>query len=155
MVDNEELDALFDALTGTEDATKANKSPTPKTTATPKEAEASKDNAKNNPTAKPTPKPTSKSTVNLENQKGRNSNDKQKRVGKRRGRPRQQKETEEVHLCTIVDKELLRKIRTIATREGLQIKDVIGAAFLKAAKSYERKHGPIEGDGKTRIQDLF
>jgi NRPS condensation-like uncharacterized protein len=151
MVDNEELDALFDALTGTEDATKANKGPTPKTTDTPKEAEASKDNAKNNMAAKPT----SKSTVNLENRKERDTSDKQNRVGKRRGRPRQQKETEEVHLCTIVDKELLRKIRTIATREGLQIKDVIGAAFMKAVKSYERKHGPIEGDGKTRIRDLF
>jgi hypothetical protein len=74
---------------------------------------------------------------------------------KKKGRPKTAKESEEVHLCTIVDKELLWKIRTIATREGLQIKDVIGAAFTKAVKSYERKHGTIEDDGKTKLSDLF
>jgi hypothetical protein len=60
---------------------------------------------------------------------------------KKKGRPKTAKESEEVHLCTIVDKELLWKIRTIATREGLQ--------------SYERKHGTIEDDGKTKLSDLF
>jgi hypothetical protein len=55
----------------------------------------------------------------------------------------------------LVYRSKIRKIRTIATREGLQIKDVIGAAFTKAVRSYERKHGPIEGDGKTNLKDLF
>lgn len=74
---------------------------------------------------------------------------------KKKGRPKQAKESKEEHLCTIVDKEILWKIRTIATREGLQIKDVIGAAFTKAIKSYEHKHGVIEDDGKTKLSDLF
>jgi hypothetical protein len=55
----------------------------------------------------------------------------------------------------LVYRSKIRMIRTIATREGLQIKDVIGAAFTKAVRSYERKHGPIEGDGKTNLKDLF
>ena len=44
---------------------------------------------------------------------------------------------------------------TIATREGLQIKDVVEAAFEKAISNYERKHGKIEDDPKKNVKDLF
>ena len=47
----------------------------------------------------------------------------------------------EERFCTIVQSDTLRKIRIIANREGLQIKEVVNAAFNKAIKSYERKHG--------------
>ena len=57
--------------------------------------------------------------------------------------------------CTIVDSGVLKKIRTIATREGLQIKDVVEASFIKAIDGYERKHGVIEENSKRKAIDLF
>ena len=61
----------------------------------------------------------------------------------------------EVHFCTIVSSDLLHKIRLIASREGLQIKEVVNAAFEKAVKSYERKHGVIKDDGRSNVGNLF
>jgi hypothetical protein len=54
-----------------------------------------------------------------------------------------------------VSSALLRKIRIIANREGLQIKDVVNAAFEKAVKSYERKYGTVDGEVKRSAKDLF
>lgn len=61
----------------------------------------------------------------------------------------------EERFCTIVSSALLRKIRIIANREGLQIKDVVNAAFEKAVKSYERKYGTVDGEVKRSAKDLF
>ena len=61
----------------------------------------------------------------------------------------------EERFCTIVSSELLYKIRLIASREGLQIKEVVNAAFDKAIKSYERKHGVIKDDGRSNVDNLF
>ena len=61
----------------------------------------------------------------------------------------------EERFCTIVQSDLLRKIRIIANREGLQIKDVVNAAFEKAIKSYERKHGTVDGGMKGDASNLF
>lgn len=66
-----------------------------------------------------------------------------------------EKERQEERFCTIVNSDLLKKVRIIATREGLQIKDVVEAAFVKAISNYERKHGKIEEDPKKNIKDLF
>ena len=57
--------------------------------------------------------------------------------------------------CTIVKTEQMKKLRIIAKREGLQIKDVVEAAFGKAITAYERKHGKIEEDSKKNLKDLF
>ncbi len=69
-----------------------------------------------------------------------------------------QKELEMRHheerFCTIVNSETLKKIRIIANREGLAIKEVVDAAFDKAISSYERKHGKIE-EVKRSAKDLF
>lgn len=61
----------------------------------------------------------------------------------------------EERFCTIVESDTLRKIRIIASREGLQIKEVVNAAFDKAIVSYERKHGKVDGDMRTNPKDLF
>ena len=61
----------------------------------------------------------------------------------------------EEHFCTIVSSDLLNKIRLIASHEGLQIKEVVNAAFEKAVKSYERKHGVIKDDGRSNVGNLF
>lgn len=66
-----------------------------------------------------------------------------------------EKERQEERFCTIVSSDLLKKVRIIATREGLQIKDVVEAAFEKAISNYERKHGKIEDDPKKNVKDLF
>ena len=61
----------------------------------------------------------------------------------------------EERFCTIVQSDILRKIRIIANREGLQIKEVVNAAFEKAIKSYERKNGPVDGRMKGDAKNLF
>ena len=61
----------------------------------------------------------------------------------------------EERFCTIVQSDILRKIRIIANREGLQIKEVVNAAFEKAVKSYERKNGPVDGRMKGDARNLF
>ena len=61
----------------------------------------------------------------------------------------------EERFCTIVQSDTLRKIRIIANREGLQIKEVVNAAFDQAIKSYERKHGKVDGDMKGDASNLF
>ena len=63
--------------------------------------------------------------------------------------------TTEERFCSIVKSDIIRKIRIIANREGLQIKDVINAAFAKAIKSYERKHGTVDGDSRGDASNLF
>ena len=70
----------------------------------------------------------------------------------KKNKPRVMKE---VRFCTIVSSRLLNKIRLIASREGLQIKEVVNAAFDKAIKSYERKHGVIKDDGRSNVDNLF
>ena len=70
-------------------------------------------------------------------------------------RKKLEKETQTERFCTIVNAELLKKVRIIANREGLQIKDVVEAAFMKAINNYERKHGKIEQDPKKNLKDLF
>jgi len=61
----------------------------------------------------------------------------------------------EERFCTIVNSETLKKIRLIAVREGLQIKDVVNAAFDKAVKSYERKNGTLDKDTRRDASQLF
>lgn len=70
-------------------------------------------------------------------------------------RKQQLEERGEERLCTIVSSEKIKKLRIIATREGLQLKNVLDAAFAKAIGSYERKHGKIEEDAKKSTKDLF
>lgn len=64
-------------------------------------------------------------------------------------------ERQEERLCTIVSSELAKKIRTIASIEGIAIRSVVEAAFLKAISSYERKHGEIKEVCKKNLKDLF
>ena len=64
-------------------------------------------------------------------------------------------DNKEQRFCTIVEVETLQKIRIIANREGLQIKEVVGAAFSKAISCYESKHGAIKGDSRSRADSLF
>ncbi len=61
----------------------------------------------------------------------------------------------EERFCTIVECEQLRKIRIIAARENLQIKEVVNAAFSRAISIYEQRNGTIEEDARGRIDNLF
>ncbi len=78
---------------------------------------------------------------------------KQQMSARAKQKEHEQKNHEE-RFCTIVNSETLKKIRIIANREGLPIKDVVDAAFDKAISSYERKHGKIE-EVKKSAKDLF
>lgn len=68
---------------------------------------------------------------------------------------REEEKKKNVRFCTIVDKVLLRKIRTIARQERVQIKDVVNAAFQKAVDNYEKNHGAITEVHETDITSLF
>lgn len=78
-----------------------------------------------------------------------------KALSSRAKQRKQEEERQEERFCTIVRSDILKKVRIIATREGLQIKDVVEAAFEKAISNYERKHGRIEEDPKKNVKDLF
>ena len=78
------------------------------------------------------------------------------KVGKAIARQKKyESEKQEERFCTIVKTEQIKKLRIIAKREGLQIKDVVEAAFGKAITAYERKHGKIEEDSRKNLKDLF
>lgn len=80
--------------------------------------------------------------------------EKKRNKGKKNKSKAGEPESTEDRFTTIVDKEVLKKIRLIATKEGLNVKDVVGAAFEKAIKSYERKHGELQETRKD-TKDLF
>lgn len=71
------------------------------------------------------------------------------------GKGKQEDRQEEEHFCTIVTSVQLRKIRIIARREGLPIKQVVNAAFEKAIQGYEKRHGSLDGIPKRDARDLF
>ena len=96
-------------------------------------------NASNDPKSKPT----------------QEKSKKDKTLSARAKQRQLEKERQEERFCTIVRSDLLKKVRIIATREGLQIKDVVEAAFEKAIGNYERKHGKIEEAPKKNVKDLF
>lgn len=80
---------------------------------------------------------------------------------KKGGKPRKGRrkvnvpEQPEARFCTIVSTEQVKKLRIIATREGLQLKEVVYAAFRKAIDSYERKNGKIVEEEKKNLDELF
>lgn len=48
-----------------------------------------------------------------------------------------------LHVCTVVPVDQMAKVREIARRECLPIKDVVSAALAAAITRYEKKHGPV------------
>ena len=48
------------------------------------------------------------------------------------------------HVCTLVSVEQMAKVRTIAEREGLAIKDIIAVGLRMAIGNYEAKNGEIK-----------
>lgn len=61
----------------------------------------------------------------------------------------------ETRFCTVASTEQVKKLRIIATKEGLQLKEVVYAAFRKAINSYERKNGKIVEEEKRNLDELF
>ena len=48
------------------------------------------------------------------------------------------------HVCTLIAVEQMAKVRTIAEREGITIKDIIAIGLKMAIGSYEQKYGEIK-----------
>jgi phosphopantetheine adenylyltransferase len=48
------------------------------------------------------------------------------------------------HVCTLIATEQMAKVRTIAEREGLAIKDIIAVGLRMAIGNYEAKNGEIK-----------
>lgn len=71
----------------------------------------------------------------------------------------QQQKAENEHgeqrFCTIINSELVNKMRIIAKREGFNIREVVEAAFMKAVTNYEQKRGKIEDFSPQDVNDLF
>ena len=72
----------------------------------------------------------------------------------RRGRPSGVKKES---VCTIVDTELMNKIRAIAKKEDLSITAVFEVGLKMAVQNYEAKNGPIRvrQNKKKEIGDVF
>ena len=48
------------------------------------------------------------------------------------------------HVCTLVSVEQMAKVRTIAEREGIALKDIFAVGLNMAISSYEQKYGEIK-----------
>ena len=59
----------------------------------------------------------------------------------RRGRPALHNKV--IRFCTMADDDKVTKIRTIAAREGIAIKDLMNLAFDKIINEYEKKYGVV------------
>ncbi len=72
----------------------------------------------------------------------------------RRGRPAGVKKES---VCTIIDADLMNKVRAIAKKEDLSITAVIEVGLKMAVQSYEAKNGPIRvrQNKKKEIGDVF
>lgn len=70
------------------------------------------------------------------------------------GRPKKaegERETDRIERVTFLGNiETMKKVRAIAAREQLTIKDVIDTALLEIIRRYEAKHGKVTVDGETR-----
>lgn len=73
---------------------------------------------------------------------------------KRRGRPSGVKKES---VCTIVDADLMNKVRAIAKKEDLSITTIFEVGLKMAVQSYETKNGPIRvrQSKKKDIGDVF
>jgi regulator of PEP synthase PpsR (kinase-PPPase family) len=58
-------------------------------------------------------------------------------------------------ICTIANLELMDKLRAIARKENMPIKDVLEAAMQLAVSSYEAKNGKVKLPNKGNAEGLF
>ena len=76
----------------------------------------------------------------------------------KRGRPALHNKV--IRFCTMADDDKVTKIRTIAAREGIAIKDFMNLAFDKIINEYERKYGTVrlpkvkKGGDVSKVFDL-
>ncbi len=76
----------------------------------------------------------------------------------KRGRPVLKNKV--IRFCTMADDDKVTKIRTIAAREGIAIKDLMNFAFDKIINEYERKYGTVrlpkvkKGGDVAKVFDL-
>ena len=68
-------------------------------------------------------------------------NTEQNRVTKTRRQSTEKKKME--HVCTLVDIEQMAKVRAIAEREGIALKDIFAVGLNMAISNYEQKNGTI------------
>jgi hypothetical protein len=59
----------------------------------------------------------------------------------RRGRKKSEVKSERI--CTIISSELMNKVRTIADKENIAIKDIFTKGLSLLINAYEEKHGPV------------
>ncbi len=61
------------------------------------------------------------------------------------------------HVCTLVDVEQMAKIRAIAEREGIALKDIFAVGLNMAISNYEQKNGTIRirPTKKGNASDVF
>lgn len=88
--------------------------------------------------------------------KGDSATDEQNNT--RRGRPALHNKV--IRFCTMADDDKVTKIRTIAAREGIAIKDLMNLAFDKIINEYEKKYGVVrlpkvkKGGDVSKVFDL-
>lgn len=79
----------------------------------------------------------------------------QNRVSRTRRQSSEKRKME--HVCTLVDVEQMAKIRAIAEREGIALKDIFAVGLNMAISNYEQKNGTIriKPTKKGNASDVF
>ena len=79
----------------------------------------------------------------------------QSRVSMTRRQSARKKKME--HVCTLIDTEQMAKIRAIAEREGIALKDIFAVGLNMAISNYEQKNGTIriKPTKKGNASDVF
>lgn len=81
-------------------------------------------------------------TLSSEELKAATQHYRQRKKGRPKGTGTRPENYERV--TTIADRELMAKMRLIAIRENLQIKEVLEAMMIEAIATYEAKHGELK-----------
>lgn len=70
----------------------------------------------------------------------------------KRGRPAAP--VKSISFCTMADEDKVDKIRTISSREGIPIKDLVNLAFSRLINEYESKYGTIRVQKNKKVGDI-
>lgn len=76
-------------------------------------------------------------------------------TGRRSREPRNERERENIRTSVMMNRSQYAKVREIAIREGLTIKDLLFSMIELAIEQYEKKHGKVIINNTDKTKNLF
>ena len=60
-------------------------------------------------------------------------------------------------ICTLIESDVISKVRTISEKEGLSIASIINLGLKVVVENYEKTHGKVKGSNfkKGKIDEVF